>query len=217
MRLRRTWCVLMTWTAIGFAAGPFPDEWKPPSVGIVLTWEYQPAEDFLKLLRREVEHIFRPSGLTLRWELSRRRQSGVYDRVVVVKLQGRCSAQRVSDFRDGSLVNGSPLGRTYVMDGEVIPHAEVDCDQVARALAEMRARLASHLLIANLHARLAGRVLGHEMMHILLETREHDAADFTRASLRLEDLQVGARLRPAQIAALQRIGKGTSGISLAGR
>lgn len=215
MRFERLWCVL-TWTAAGFAAGPFPDEWKPPSVGIVLTWEKQPAENFLKLLRREVEHIFRPSGLTLRWEAARRRQAGVYDRVVVVRLQGRCSAQRVSDFQEGSLVNGSPLGHTYVVDGEVIPHAEVDCDQVARALAEMRGRLATPLMVASLHARLAGRVLSHEMMHILLDTREHDAADFTRPSLRLEDLQVGARLRAPQIAALRRIGRGISGVSLAG-
>jgi hypothetical protein len=209
------WCVLM-WTTAGFAAGPFPDEWKPPSVGIVLTWEKPPAENFLKLLRREVEHIFRPSGLTLRWEAGPRRQAGVYDRVVVVRLQGRCSAERVGDFREGSLVNGSPMGRTYVMDGEVIPHAEVDCDQVARALAEMRGRLSAPLMVAHLHARLAGRVLSHEMMHILLETREHDAADFMRPSLRLEDLQVGARLREPQITALQRIGRGTSGVSLAG-
>lgn len=216
MRLRRMWCVL-TWSVAGFAAGPFPDEWKPPSVGIVLTWDKQPADDFLKLLRREVDHIFQPSGLTLRWESGRRRQSGIYDRVVVVRLRGRCTAQRVTDFHEGSLVNGSPLGRTYVMDGEVIPHAEVDCDQVARALAELRGRLTTNLIVANLYARLAGRVLSHEMMHILLETREHDAADFTRPSLRLEDLQMGARLRAPQIAALQRIGRGTSGVSLAGR
>lgn len=216
MRLRSLWCAWMG-VAAAFGAGPFPDELRPPSVGIFVSWETPPSGMFLKQLRSEVEQIFRPSGLALRWETARQRRPSMYDRVVVLKLLGRCTPARVGDFPMGSLVNGSELGWTYVVDGEVIPHSEVDCDQMARAVAEMRYRLPSQLNVANLYARLAGRVLAHEMMHVLLATRDHDAADFTRPSLRLEDLQKGARLRPVQITALQRIGKGISGLSLAGR
>jgi hypothetical protein len=184
-------------------------------VGIVLHWEKKPESAFLRLLRSEVEHIFRPSGLALGWEAGPQKAVGTYDRVVVVRLHGVCSEYRVYDFSEGSLVNGSPLGWTYINDGELIPQSALDCDQVARALAEMRGRLPHQLTLRNVYARLAARVLVHEMMHVLLRTPDHDAADFTRPSLRLEELQKGLRLRPEQISALRRIGRGEAGVAVA--
>jgi hypothetical protein len=206
MFLWLVWCALF---------GPFPRELGPPTVGIVLRWEKKPAEAFVRLLRSEVEHIFRPAGLVLRWEVGQKKRVGSYDRVVVVTLRGNCSEHRIYDFPEGSLVNGSPLGWTYVNDGELIPHSALDCDQIARALAEMRGRLPHQLTVRNVHVRLAARVLAHEMMHVLLRTRDHDAADFTSPTLRLEDLQKGLRLRSEQISALRRIGRGAPGVSLA--
>jgi hypothetical protein len=186
-----------------------------PTVGIVVYWEKKPPKTFVRLLQSEVEHILRPSGLSLRWEVGPQKRVGSYDRVVVVTLKGVCSEHRVYDYPEGTLVNGSPLGWTYVNDGELIPHSALDCDQIARALAERRRRLPQQFTIRNVHARLAARVLVHEMMHVLLRTSDHDAADFTRPTLRLEDLKTGLRLRPEQISALRRIGRGSPGVAVA--
>jgi hypothetical protein len=107
------------------------------------------------------------------------------------------------------------VGWTFVVDGDVIPHSVVDCDQVARTVAAMRSRFSSNILLHAMFARAAGRVLTHEMMHVLLQTPEHDGAAFTRPSLRLDDLFTAPSLRPAQVLALQRIGRPAPGVSVA--
>ncbi len=132
-----------------------------------------------------------------------------------MRLAGRCSAGRVGDFRPGDLPVQTSLGWTYVVDGDVIPHSVVDCDAVARTVAEMRGRLAPPPFLQAYYYRLAGRVLVHEMLHALLATTEHDLADFTRSPLQVTDLLSAPKLRPGQIAALRRIGRAKAGISIA--
>jgi hypothetical protein len=196
------------------AGAPLADV-GPPSVGLFVSWDQPPAEAFLKQLRREVGRIFRPTGLRLVWELGSGKKPGVYHRVIVVRLQGRCGSDRVGDFRDDDLPKDARLGWTFVVDGDVIPHSVVDCDQVARTVAAMRSRFSSNILLHAMFARAAGRVLTHEMMHVLLQTPEHDGAAFTRPSLRLDDLFTAPSLRPAQVLALQRIGRPAPGVSVA--
>jgi hypothetical protein len=65
-------------------ARPAP-EFLPPTVGILLRFERQPGTIFVKELRREVEYIFQPAGLDLRWEvLDGKQVSGAYNKVVLI-------------------------------------------------------------------------------------------------------------------------------------
>ena len=214
MRFRMLWCALLAAVA-ALAVGPFP-EMGPPSVGIVVTWDQSPPKSFLRLWQSEVESIFRPAGLSLHWEMGpRAARTGTYDRIVIVKLKGLCSSERVRELRGDFLPGEARLGWTYVVDGDVIPHSVVDCNQITRAVAEIRGHLSHPLYLHAFYHRLAGRVLVHEMMHALLETAEHDTADFTRSPLQVTDLQTAPRLRPSQIVALQRIGRAKAGVSVA--
>ena len=187
----------------------------PPTVGILLRFDRPPSEAFVKQLRREVEYIFEPSGLLLRWETVRRRTPGVYDRILIVQMRGNCSSQFSVDL--GPPEPGLALGRTVVNDGEVIPFSIVDCDQVARVVAHAARSLPARLLVSNMYARLAGRVLVHEMLHALLGSTGHDPAGFARSPIQAGDLTTMPRLTPAQLTALQRLGRPTPGVSVANK
>jgi len=212
MSLRRACCVILL--VLGARAAPLTDL-GPPTVGIVILSRRPPPEHFLSHFQREVEHLFRPARLTLRWEVGSARRGGTYNRIVVVELRGSCSPERIGGPDVPEVVPGAPLGWTYVMDGEVIPHSVLDCDRVAATVAEARTRMSGPAHVRNLFGRLAARVLVHEMMHVLLQTTEHDAADFTRSPIRPADLQTAPRLRRAQVLALERALRVQPGVALA--
>jgi hypothetical protein len=207
MSFRTACCALACAAAATAGPDPLSDDLQPPKVGIVMIWQ-RPTPDFVvQQIRREVDQIFRPSGLALRWEDSRRSLRGIYDRVVVVEMRGKCSWERVRDFRAEDALNGAQLGWTFLTDGEVVPHSVVDCDQVARTLASAPSRMFERHPVPSLFTRLTARVLAHEMLHVLFRSEGHDLAGLSRPSLRVEELPLAMKLRPEQVAGLRRIGR----------
>ena len=195
-------------------AAPLPPELRPPTVGVMLKFDRQRAPAFLKQLQKDVAAIFRPTGLDLHWEIvGAGRQPGAYDRVVVLEMRGCCDTLR--PLNGGPAPDGSlPLGWTLISDGEVIPYAVVDCDHMARALAQPQIRIQNRQLLPGLYSRLASRVVAHELMHTLLRTADHHDGDCTRSPLRDVDLAREVRLEPNEVAALRQIGR-PSGTALA--
>ncbi|MBI3694800.1 MAG: hypothetical protein HY238_08175 [Acidobacteria bacterium] len=195
-------------------AGPLPLELRPPTVGVMLKFDRQPAPAFLKQLQKDVAAILRPTGLDLHWEMvGAGHHPGAYDRVVVLEMRGYCSGLR-SLNGEPPPEGGLPLGWTLINNGEVIPYAIVDCDQMARALAQPQLRIQSRQLLPSLYSRLASRVVAHELMHTLLRSADHHDSDCTRSPLRAVDLTREVRLRPNEVAALREIGR-PSGTALA--
>ena len=188
-------------------AAPLPSELRPPTVGVMLKFDRQPAPAFLKRLQKDVAAIFRPAGLDLRWEvLGPGREPHTYDRVVVLELRGYCSALRPLNGEpapEGSL----PLGWTLINNGEVIPFAVVSCDHMTQALAQPQLRGRHRQLLPTMYNRLAARVVAHELMHTLLRTADHHDGDCTRSPLRDVDLGGAVRLKPDEVAALRQIGR----------
>ena len=110
-----------------------------------------------------------------------------------------------------------PLGWTFVVGGEVMPNAMVDCDRITRASLQMGLARSHREWRDLLYVRLASRVIAHELMHTLLRISDHDGADLTRSPLQLEDLRPLPRLTPAQITALRQIGPPSPTVSAGGR
>ncbi|HYM11480.1 MAG TPA: hypothetical protein VEU62_12150, partial [Bryobacterales bacterium] len=150
-------------------AKPAP-EFLPPTVGVLLRFQRPPGNIFVKEIRREVEYIFQPAGLDLRWEvLDGSRVTGAYNRVVLVEMRGHCNPSAIRDPREFPGPN-VPLGWTIVNDGEVISRVDVDCDAIGGLASAMRGRLPNSLLVERIFLRVLGRVMGHEMLHALLAT-----------------------------------------------
>ncbi len=209
----------LCWVAA--AAEPPSSLFAPPTVGVLLKFERQPPMMFVKALQHQVGAIFRPSSLDLKWELLRgNRQPGTYDRVVVIEMRGVCDPNQ-SKHPEPAADARVNLGWTIVNDGEVLPYAVVDCDQITRVLSGAPHRGTNFAFSAmysfqSMYNRLASRVLAHELMHVLLRTSEHHQSDCMRSPLRPIDLATEPRLQPSEIAALREIMR-TRGETLAQR
>jgi len=195
-----------------------PAQWlaealRPPTVGVMVVTERAPHPRLLEQVRREVEDVFRPTGLDLRWELlGDGKRPGTYDRAVVVELKGECNPDRMKEIQSNS--GKGRLGWTLISDGEVIPHTAVDCEEIARAAAGARLLTSNPQLLAQTYRRLVARVLTHELLHALLRSADHNDTGCLKTPLRLADLQAPAKLRPNEVASLREIGR-ASGPKLA--
>jgi hypothetical protein len=136
----------------------------------------------LSAMRREVEAIVVPMGTHLTWNSGP--DGEVYSRIAVIRLQGQCRADAaiLTDRRDSEA-----LGQTQVVDGKVIPFADVRCDSVRKAI-DRDLRAAASADREELLGRALGRVLAHELYHVVLRTRSHGRNGLARPVLTSSDL-----------------------------
>ena len=90
-----------------------------------------------------------------------------------------------NDF--GTLGETDALGSTQVGQGRVLPFSEVECDHIRKALAYMRPG-SNQLERQNALGLALGRVVAHELYHILTRTTTHATAGLAKASQSLRDL-----------------------------
>ena len=176
-----------------------------PRVGVYLKFEKPVFDKAARTLGKAVEQIFAPAGVELHWQLLDGRQPpGEFDRAVVIEMRGSCTPWRQQEPPAGS--ERLTLGWTRIEDGAVIPFCMVDCDAIARSLARPSSMTGGAAGAYTRYWQLAARVLAHELMHALLRSAEHYSSDCLRSPLRAVDLASPARLKPAETAALRRIG-----------
>jgi len=73
------------------------------------------------------------------------------------------------------------------MGGKVLPFADIDCDSV-RKLIDRELRRASAGLREDILGRAMGRVVAHELYHILLHTTSHGRDGLARPAQSRSDL-----------------------------
>jgi hypothetical protein len=160
-----------------------------PSVGLFLDFDSTPGSVPMETMKQEVDKILKPSGVALDWRLKgENRGNEAFDGLVVLKFKGKCKVDGWSR-PDPDPVRGDDrtLGATRIANGRVLPFTEVRCDEVKRALAYLRPE-------ANARERqrafgvALGRVVAHELYHILARTTTHAARGLAQASESLQDL-----------------------------
>ncbi len=179
---------------------------RPLTVGVMLKFEQKPPSGFVKRLGTAVREIFRPSGLDVRLEVfDNNLRPKEYNRAVVVEMRGACPMVP-PDLGPSNQPDRATLGFTRIQEGEVIPFSMVDCEQLVRIVQGVRAQTPNRLFLYTAYWNAMGRVMAHELMHMLLRTADHRETDCLRSPVRAGDLQFSARLNPAEIAALRQIG-----------
>ncbi|HJT90086.1 MAG TPA: hypothetical protein VJ732_19580 [Bryobacteraceae bacterium] len=167
-----------------------------PSIGIYMDFDSVPGNASVQTMETEVSRLLKPSGVKLDWRLLRRNEGReAFSGLVVLKFRGRCKvegwSQPPSEF--GSMGETVELASTKVANGKVLPFTEVECDQVRKALAYLgpgadQAERQRALGIA------LGRVVAHELYHILARTTSHAARGLAEASASLRDLVTPGKL-----------------------
>jgi len=148
------------------------------AVAVLPQGEYAPV--VIKEMVREAASILKHSGLKIEWRLGAGNQ--VFEEpLAVVKLLGTCNMDL-----PGSPGKLGPLGWTHTADGDILPFSELACDNIRNAIqSELRAadRFSNALL-----GRAMGRVLAHELFHIVAATKEHTTAGVSQAGLSAAEL-----------------------------
>jgi hypothetical protein len=154
---------------------------------IVIRSDSHPPADVLNAMEREVESVVSQSSIGVIWA-SGATGDQVFDRVAVIRLRGHCGADGVLGPPAGADRHTlQPLGQTQVVDGVVLPFADIRCDAVRDLIARDLALEPSYEH-DDLFGRALGRVLAHELYHILLHTTNHGKTGLARSVQTSADL-----------------------------
>ena len=159
------------------------------SVAVFLESDHNAPALVLSSLQREMADIVAPAGIHIYWHAMQASEfTQVYERIARVRLGGDCRANALSS---GS-AKSEPLGETQVIEGKVLPIALIRCDAVRRLIGRdllaARADQKDELL-----GRALGRVMAHELFHILLRTTDHGHDGLARAAQSNGDLVADRR------------------------
>src|SRR4051812_33493517 len=142
-----------------------------PSLTVLLDFQSATSLESVGELQREVRQLLKPSGLRLDVRLrSELRDNDVFDDIVVITFKGNCQLAADPVILDER--GPGPLAFAHTSDGKIQPFSEVGCDSVRRAVDsalwgdQRRNR-------DQLFGRALGRVVAHELVHMLAETSTH--------------------------------------------
>lgn len=177
------------------------------TIAVIMDFEQQYSPVSLEAMEREMDSIMRSCRLNVEWRvLDQNTPKEAFENLVVARFKGKCRDEGPSSLT----LQTRTLGLTHISEGEILPFSEVDCDKV-REFVEPRLRQEKRPHAEQLLGRALGRVLAHEMYHILAKTRLHGSRGIAKPVLTPRDLLDGdlqfeqaqtdgmhARLKPAR-------------------
>jgi hypothetical protein len=140
--------------------------------------------DVADALRAEAGAIMQPSGLRFDWRsLADFHGETALVALVVVHFEGRCNTEGLvmRDNQPGS------LGWTEIRDGAIAPFIHVDCTKV-RTLLQIDLLGRHSRDRDSLYGRALGRVLAHELYHVLAATPLHSAQGVAKEQFSVGEL-----------------------------
>ena len=153
-------------------------------VTILLDFDKPHSQTSLQAMEAEVSSLMKATGVAVEWQMKNDLQSNTeFAELVVIKLTGYCMTEAVPMPMD----ERGPLAFAHSSDGEVLPYGEVECDRVKTAL--RRFLIGRDYRSRDVVLGIAlGRVLAHEMYHMLANDRKHTKSGLTRESLTAAEL-----------------------------
>ena len=154
-----------------------------PSVAVFIDFESEPSEESVLQMKSEAASILAPSGISLDWHsLSNRPEFSTFSDLVVFKFRGSCQVHNPAmDSELGPAMERVALASTAVEDGHILPFSDVRCDEIRRFLAPDLAK-AKEPKRDGMYGKALGRVVAHELYHILAATEKHGTQGVARPS-----------------------------------
>jgi hypothetical protein len=165
--------------------------------GVTMVLEFQGPQNDRSIaeMKREFTGIMKDSALTFDFKSREDAADFSFSNLIVARFKGTCVLKPVPYLID----ERGPLAFTYSSDGNVQPFTEVKCDQVTRAVrSAMSGRDFAHADL--LLGRALGRVLAHEVVHILTRSGAHGHDGVAKTALSGTQLIAPElRLEPADL------------------
>jgi hypothetical protein len=151
----------------------------PPHIGIYLNFDREPPPAAVQEMEREVGVLLAGTGARLSWlMLNHDERPQTFDDLAVLRFRGNCRMPKPGPLAaaDGGKLT---LGSTEMTSGRVTSYSSVECDQITACIASLlQSACEPDRQIA--FSRALGRVVAHELYHILAHTRKHTHAGISK-------------------------------------
>ena len=148
-------------------------------ITLLLQFENKHSEQSVEEMKREMNAIMKHTGLALDFRsLKDFNPNEPVSDLVVVKFSGTCQMEPMPILYD----ERGPLAFTHSTHGEVLPFSVVACDRVRHSVESAMwgsDRSRADLLLG----RALGRVLAHELVHIVAKSSKHGVKGVAKTSL----------------------------------
>ena len=173
----------------------------PSVLTVILDFKGPYSRAALQEMERESGLVLQSSGVQLDWQMAGEVAHASYSDLVVMTFKGSCEYEQTQPIYD----ERGPLAMTHSIDGQIQPFGEVNCDRVVNT-----ARIAmwgtDHLRADLLIGRALGRVVSHELVHMITRSGEHGAEGVEKPALSGSQLITGdLRLSAFDIDRLRQI------------
>jgi hypothetical protein len=147
-------------------------------ITIVLDFQGPRSEQSIAEMKREFAGIMKDTALRFDFRWRNEASKEALSDLLVVRFTGKCVLEPAGYLYD----ERGPMAFTYSTDGVVQPFSEVACDKVTSAVRS--AMFGGDFGNADvLLGRALGRVLAHEVVHILSKSGAHGRTGVARTSL----------------------------------
>jgi hypothetical protein len=175
---------------LAFCESPPVHKVSTPTVGVFLDFDSVPGKASVEAMKSEVDALLKPSGVAVDWRVAGQSHGDEsFNGLVVLKFKGKCKVEAWQAPTDNEFAPGETraLGSTQVENGHVLPFSEVKCDAVKQALSYLNPA-ANQSERQKALGLAMGRVVAHELYHILARTTAHAAHGLAKAAESLPDL-----------------------------
>ena len=165
---------LASMASFGKAAAPVYSK----KLTIVLDFRGPHSAQSIAEMKHELEGIMQGSGLAIDWRLRDEASQDSFDNLVVVRFNGKCILEPVPFLYD----ERGPYAFTYSTEGVLQPFSEVACDRITSSV---RAAMftGDYVRADQLLGRALGRVVAHELIHMLSRSDAHGREGVAKPSL----------------------------------
>ena len=156
---------------------------SPSLITIAYAADNQFAPAVMEAMQKELAQVLNLPGGPPDWmKVTTVQRTGVDNRLVVVTFKGACEASLppIGVEPDGI------LGDSAVVDGIVLPFATVECNRVRSLLG--RTLSLPERRSSEVFGRALGRILAHEVYHIIAGTTRHTRSGITKRRFNAADL-----------------------------
>jgi hypothetical protein len=172
----------VTFCAALLAASALPIAAKTPAGGadvtVIVNFKSAYSAPAIKAMEREVGQILKSSGVTVDWRLRDQATDTTFNDLVVITFKGSCVFNPMPIYYDEL----GPYAITRTTGGTVQPFGDVDCDHVVSSL--QKAMSGEDYAKADLLlGRALGRIVAHELVHMLTKSKQHGREGVETAAL----------------------------------
>ncbi len=151
---------------------------------VLLDFEGPRSDATVREMNREIDYLLRRTGVNLSMRLrSEIKPDEDFEDLVLLRFRGSCKMENMAPLMD----ERGPLAWSHSVEGAILPFGEVACEKIRRAV-EGALWGGQKKQRDELFGRALGRVVAHELYHIIGGTHAHGKRGVAQPSMSGQEL-----------------------------